>query len=551
MAQSIEIGTSKAEKKPITLSPKDRSTHTHIIGASGSGKSKLMERMIRRDISSGHGLCLIDPHGTLYDKIVEWCALEGMDKRRRIHLFEPTREDWTFGFNPLQFDVEHRHEIDYCVDAVMKVFAQVWGGENTQKTPLLKRCLKLTLFTLVANGATLLEARNLTSAEDHTGIKEYLSGQLEDSIYRQEWRDMAAASKRRFNELFSSTNNRLFDFLSAEIIKHIVGQQQQVLDFSTIMEKGDVLLVDLSSRGRRFSRDHARIIGSLIVNDVLLKARKRAESSAPFYLYIDECYRYLNEDIEDILFETRKFGLHLTLAHQDLSQLGAPDDSIRGAVMGGAQTKVVFHIGRMKDAEIFANEIFAGEIDYEEPKRRFASFQTVGYVPDWLKSFSENRSSTDSWGETDSESKTTDADGEVIREGSGSAEQIGGAVQRGVQFGMRETLRPIIEKIYQQGYTLNEQIHKLAAYLKQQETRNAILKTPTDESQRFVVASVPDYLGGNRIEEKVTQFKQQAFKQSPFVSSTKTTRSEIKQRWIRLRKEAREWSPHREEPENW
>ena len=45
----------------------------HIIGASGEGKSKFMEHLIRQDIINNNGLCLIDPHGYLYNDIVRWC----------------------------------------------------------------------------------------------------------------------------------------------------------------------------------------------------------------------------------------------------------------------------------------------------------------------------------------------------------------------------------------------------------------------------------------------------------------------------------------------
>jgi hypothetical protein len=507
--------------------------------------------MIRQDIIAGNGLCLIDPHGTLYDKVVQWCALNDVEERRQIHLFEPTVEGWTFGFNPLAFNVSDRYEADYCVDSVMKVFSQVWGGEDTTKTPLLKRCLKMTLFTLVANGMTLVEARDLTSAEDPRKIRAYLTSNLEDSIYRQEWMDMDSAGKKRFNEYFSSTNNRLFDFLSAQTVKHIVGQQSHSLDFRRIMDNGDIVLVDLSSRRTRFAREHARLVGALMVNDALLKARRRPEGSQPFHLYIDECYRYLNEDIQDILFEARKFGLHLTLSHQDLSQLGPPDGSIRGAVMGGAQTKIVFRIGDMQDAEVFANEIFAGEIDYEEPKKGFVSYQTVGHEPTWLLNWAKQRSRGSRWGHTESESVSEDPEGDKVAQRTGSSEQYGGSVQESSTVGGSQAYKPTIKETYQQAYTLKEQIHKLAAYIKSQDTRNAILKTPADKSQRFVVAEVPDYPDDRELSEMVAAFKQRAFEDSHFVTPITEARNEIQERQEQLHTAAREGSQLREEPAPW
>jgi len=52
----------------FTLSPEQHSTHMQVIGASGRGKSKFLEHLIRQDIRAGRGLCLIDPHGALNEK---------------------------------------------------------------------------------------------------------------------------------------------------------------------------------------------------------------------------------------------------------------------------------------------------------------------------------------------------------------------------------------------------------------------------------------------------------------------------------------------------
>ena len=66
-----------ANRKPVYLSPKMRQgTHTHIIGSSGTGKSKFLEWLIRQDIKNRQGLCVIDWHGTLYKDVLRWCHQE-------------------------------------------------------------------------------------------------------------------------------------------------------------------------------------------------------------------------------------------------------------------------------------------------------------------------------------------------------------------------------------------------------------------------------------------------------------------------------------------
>jgi hypothetical protein len=76
--------------------------HTHIMGGTGMGKSKLLEALIRQDMEDPDtGLCLIDPHGPIYDAIVRHISHERPELAARVVLFDPSHEDeYVLGFNP-------------------------------------------------------------------------------------------------------------------------------------------------------------------------------------------------------------------------------------------------------------------------------------------------------------------------------------------------------------------------------------------------------------------------------------------------------------------
>jgi hypothetical protein len=63
----------EADKHDLSLSEKELGTHTHVIGAPDKGKSRFLEHLIRQMIEERRGHCLIDLHGTLYKRLVEWC----------------------------------------------------------------------------------------------------------------------------------------------------------------------------------------------------------------------------------------------------------------------------------------------------------------------------------------------------------------------------------------------------------------------------------------------------------------------------------------------
>ena len=85
-----------------------------------------------------------------------------------------------------------------------------------------------------------------------------------------------------FYEEFGSTINRTMEFLAAERIRNIIGQQDrtpQILE--KIMDEGYVVLVNLSS-GKSVSHDNARLMGTLIVNDLFLTATREATRESAF-----------------------------------------------------------------------------------------------------------------------------------------------------------------------------------------------------------------------------------------------------------------------------
>jgi len=132
---------SKSDQRKVYLTPKDRSTHMQVIGATGTGKSKMMEWMIRQDILDRRGVCLIDPHASLYYELIRWIETKRLD--RKVILFDPSEEEWVFSFNPL-----HKADVDpsFQMDSMVRACAKVWGDADMDKTPLLKRCLRSIFY---------------------------------------------------------------------------------------------------------------------------------------------------------------------------------------------------------------------------------------------------------------------------------------------------------------------------------------------------------------------------------------------------------------------
>lgn len=549
---ALALGTTQG-RTTLRLTDEERSRHLHVLGASGSGKSKLLEAMIQQDIKAGRGLCLIDPHGTLADAVVRWSAATGMNEYRRIHVIEPSALNWCAGFNPLRMDGST--ETAVRVDAMVAACAQVWGGENTSATPLLKKCLRSVFYTLAVRELTLAEAPFLTSSQ--SDFRRTLIADLPNPAFDTTWQDFDALSRREFYEQFSSTNNRLLEFLSSPVVRRIVGQRESALDLKQVMDNGEIVIVNLASKGA-LSADNARLLGTLLTSELFLQALRRDEATArrwPFTLYVDECYDYLTTDIAKMLDQTRKFGLHLVLAHQHLGQLGDPQGPIYKGVMAGGQTKIVFGGLADDDADVMAREMFRSSFNLERPKHILDKPVVVDEVPYWLESesygetvgvsFTSSRS--ENWGEASnfmsSGNESFGPDGrrlgtgtsagfsEGMSNGGGRSSAEGSSRAWSSTSGRSQTLKPVREILPTAVYSLEEEKHLAIVKLRELPNQAAIVKRRGSFPVRFRPRDIPKALASD---ERVSRFLDSVRIASPYLLATEAAEAAIDDRATRL-----------------
>ena len=547
---TLTIG--KRGKKSLELDAEARSRHMHVLGASGTGKSKFLELMIRQDILAGRGVCLIDPHGTLADDVVRFCASRNIERYRRVHVIEPGDAEWTVGFNPLRLEgmTDPMLRVNTMVDAC----AEVWGGEKIDETPLLATCLQLVFYALAVQKLTLVEAIALTQSSDPEGIRKALTDKLPDYVFQAYWNDYRSLSRKEFEDRFSSTRRRLLRFLGTPAVRRIVGQAERVLDVRKVMDEGDILIVNLAQRGG-LSKTSGRLLGALLASEFYLMALGRTREAArrhPFYLYIDECYDFLTGDIERMLDETRKFGLHLILAHHRLAQLRQRSEAIYSGVMAGAQTKVVFGGLMDEDADIIAREIMRDSFNLERPKRSLDKPVVVGDELIWLDSYGTSESAAHSVGSGEAQSwsdmqaisgSTSDSFsvsnwsiptriGTQLSTGDSSGTGVGGArssfesagYASGSSRGSHQALRPIYEVRPTQMHSLEEEVHLAIVKLREQKNRCAIVKLRGKKAQGVFVPDVKTALASAK---QIREFKAASQTASEYISLTSSVDAEV------------------------
>jgi len=182
---------------------------------------------------------------------------------------------------------------------------------------------------------------------------------IKDPVVKSFWINEFDKWEDRFRkEAVAAIQNKVGQFLSSSLIRHIVGQPKSTIDMRDIMDNQKILIVNLSKG--RIGEDAMRLLGGMIVTKIQLAAMERVNVSEDqrkdFYLHVDEFQNFVTESFANILSEARKYRLNLTLAHQYISQLIFDSNTtVRDAVFGNVGTIIAFRVGA-EDAEFLEKE---------------------------------------------------------------------------------------------------------------------------------------------------------------------------------------------------
>ncbi|MGI0014763.1 MAG: helicase HerA domain-containing protein, partial [Nitrososphaera sp.] len=107
---------------PFGIKQADRLSHMYAIGKTGTGKSTLLETLIRQDIANGHGVALLDPHGDLVEKIAT--SIPEHRKEDLIYFNVPDQTQ-PFGYNPLKRVIPEKRPL--AASGILEVFKKMWA----------------------------------------------------------------------------------------------------------------------------------------------------------------------------------------------------------------------------------------------------------------------------------------------------------------------------------------------------------------------------------------------------------------------------------------
>lgn len=317
------------------LRQEDRSRHLYIIGQTGTGKTTLLENLIRQDLASGRGLVFLDPHGDAASSLVRQAQGRGLDPQY-LDLANPT---CSFGFNPLAGIRSGQQAL--AANGIVEALRLIWDGKAWGAK--MEHLLRNGMLTLVSQPqATLSDLNRLFLDKDY---REQALTHVEHppvlAFWEQEFKSM---NPRQRSEALMPIWNKLGAFLAQPALFRVLESSTHHLVPRDIIDQGACLIVNLAKG--TIGADGASLLGSLLVSAFSVAALSRADqdeaSRTPFCLYLDEFHNFSTLAFADMLSELRKYSLELVIGHQFLGQLSDP---VRKAIMGNVGSVISFRVG--------------------------------------------------------------------------------------------------------------------------------------------------------------------------------------------------------------
>lgn len=332
-------------RKKFGIKPDDRRRHLYIVGKTGMGKTALLQNMAIQDIQNGNGIGFVDPHGEAAEELLDFIPSSRIND---VIYINPADLDYPIAFNVMEsVGVEYRHLV---AGGLMGVFKKIWPDVWSARMEYILNNSILAL--LEYPGATLLGINRMLSDPE---FRKKVIDRVTDPVVKAFWvNEFARYAQKYETEATAAIQNKVGQFISAPLIRNIIGQVKSSINMREIMDEKKILILNLSKG--RIGEDNSMLLGALLITKLQLAAMSRVDipekDRKDFYLYVDEFQNFATESFINVLSEARKYRLALILAHQYITQM---EEGVRDAVFGNVGTMLSFRVGA-EDAEYMEKE---------------------------------------------------------------------------------------------------------------------------------------------------------------------------------------------------
>lgn len=349
----------------IGLTAAERERHVYVIGGTGNGKTTMLEYGIVQDIRNGKGVAVIDPHGDLSARLLRYIPEDRMDD---VIYFNPADLSHPLGLNLLELPpgLEGDELIDakdFLVESIISIMRKIFSDDDTGGHRI-EYVLRNTVHTaLTIKDATLFTLFDLLINPKYA---KKIAKELKDPKLKKFWlNELGKAGDYQRVKMAAGVTAKIGRFQFSASAERILSQPKSTINFEQILD-GKILICNFAKG--LIGEDTSELFGISTLAKLQLAAYRRVKQAQsdrkPFYLYVDEFQNFATMSFVQMLSESRKYKVFLTMAEQTTSQQG--DQHMVNTILANVGTVVCFRSGNPADERLvlplFQPYVSQGEI---------------------------------------------------------------------------------------------------------------------------------------------------------------------------------------------
>ena len=347
-----------------------RMEHMHVLAGSGHGKTQLLQSFIKADLDAliahaedpddtpPRSIVVIDSQGDLIRNIVSRQVFAPDEPLGdRLVLIDPTDVIHPPALNMFdvgqdRFDELPPHErttlYNGTIELYVYLFSELLGAAMTSRQATLFRFLAQLLLAIP--GATLQTfLAVLENDEESLSHVEKLDAVAQQFFATQYVGDEFKQTKKQIAW-------RLWGLIANPALSSMFNSPKSKIDLDAELQRGTIILVNtakdmLKSEG---SKLFGRFWVALLAQAAIKRAQIPASERVTTHVYLDEAHEIVDEKVEEILNQARKYKIGLTISHQNLNQL--KDNATRASIAASTAIKMVGGASD-KDARAYAGDL--------------------------------------------------------------------------------------------------------------------------------------------------------------------------------------------------
>lgn len=310
----------------LPLTSYDFDKHSLIVGASGSGKSKLITLITERIatnqmLSEGYSIVVIDPHASLEEdltKVNGSITIDFKDENQDTGLFSGSESD-----------------VQAATELTSTLFKSLLEGQNNAQ---LERVLKHSVYMLITAQVMSLDnlKRFVTDLEYRTQLINHVKDYVPETLIHFFSTDFNDIRTQYYNVAISPIVTFVEEIQLQPALSGSSGDEESSI--ADIVNKHNVTVFSLNkiSMGEKA----VKITAGLLIQQIFLLAQSRSFNKKVI-LIIDEVSVVQNPTIASILSEARKYNLSVILTQQYFGQIDKP---LQEAVFANVFNYYVFKV---------------------------------------------------------------------------------------------------------------------------------------------------------------------------------------------------------------